>query len=75
MDNQPNSYMLHPENAIPTESWYDDKNDDELYELTVLLEQLAKTPDVRMVIPLFVENDRVNFRAASILLQSDDQFE
>ena len=67
--------MLHPENAIPTESWYDDKNDDELYELTVLLEQLAKTPDVRMVIPLFVENDRVNFRAASILLQSDDQFE
>ena len=67
--------MLHPENAIPTESWYDDKNDDELYELTVLLEQLAKTPDVRMVIPLFVESDRVNFRAASILLQSDDQFE
>ena len=25
-----------------------------------------------MVIPLFVENDQVNFRAASILLQDDD---
>ena len=37
VDNQPNSYMLHPENAIPTISWYEDKADKELYDLIHLL--------------------------------------
>ena len=38
VDNQPNSYMLHQENALPSPSWFDDKTDRFLYDLTDLLE-------------------------------------
>jgi len=42
IDNSPSSYMFHPENAIPCESWYDDENDTELLDLLPLLETLTK---------------------------------
>jgi len=42
IDNSPSSYMFHPENAIPCESWYDDENDTELLDLLPLLENLSK---------------------------------
>ena len=42
VDNSPNSYKLQHENALPCSTWYDDLNDNELYELTPLLIELSK---------------------------------
>jgi len=42
IDNSPHSYAFNPENAIPCESWFSDKNDNELLELIPVLEELAK---------------------------------
>ena len=49
IDNSPASYMLHPENAIPITSWFDDPNDSQLLEILPALERLAAhlQPDVR----------------------------
>jgi len=46
IDNSPSSYMFHPENAIPCESWYDDEHDTELLDLLPLLEALTKVDNV-----------------------------
>jgi len=46
IDNSPSSYMFHPENAIPCESWYDDELDSELLDLLPLLEALTKVDNV-----------------------------
>jgi len=50
VDNSPSSYLFHPENAIPVESWFDDENDTELLDLLPLLDTLAKCDDVRVVL-------------------------
>jgi len=41
IDNSPHSYLFNPQNAIPCESWFSDKNDRELLDLIPKLEQLA----------------------------------
>jgi Dullard-like phosphatase family protein len=41
VDNSPHSYLFNPQNAIPCESWFNDKNDRELLELIPKLEELA----------------------------------
>jgi RNA polymerase II subunit A small phosphatase-like protein len=46
IDNSPTSYMFHPENAIPCETWYDDEHDTELLDLLPLLEALTKVDNV-----------------------------
>jgi len=46
IDNSPTSYMFHPENAIPSETWYDDEHDTELLDLLPLLETLTKVDNV-----------------------------
>jgi len=46
IDNSPHSYLFNPQNAIPCESWFSDKNDRELLDLIPKLEQLAD-PSVR----------------------------
>lgn len=47
IDNSPTSYHFHPENALPSRSWYEDSQDRELYEFIPLLQTLAKVEDVR----------------------------
>lgn len=47
LDNSPAAYMLQPENAIPSISWYEDMNCRELYDLIPLFIELAQVPDVR----------------------------
>jgi len=42
IDNSPHSFAFNPENAIPCESWFSDKNDTELLEFIPVLEELAK---------------------------------
>jgi RNA polymerase II subunit A small phosphatase-like protein len=51
VDNSPNAYFFHPENAVPILSWYDDSDDRCLFEMIPLLEALAQVDDVRKVIP------------------------
>jgi len=41
VDNSPHSFSFNPENAIPCESWFNDKTDRELLDLLPKLEQLA----------------------------------
>jgi len=43
VDNSPHSFAFNPENAIPCESWFNDKNDYELLEMIPKLEQLAES--------------------------------
>jgi len=48
IDNSPHSFAFNPENAIPCESWFDDYDERELYDLIPILEGLAddKVTDV-----------------------------
>ncbi|KAF7213831.1 CTD (carboxy-terminal domain, RNA polymerase II, polypeptide A) small phosphatase-like a [Nothobranchius furzeri] len=46
IDNSPASYIFHPENAVPVQSWFDDMTDTELLDLIPLLEGLSKEEDV-----------------------------
>jgi len=41
IDNSPHSFSFNPENAIPCETWFSDKNDRELLDLLPKLEELA----------------------------------
>lgn len=50
IDNSTTSYMFQPENGLPILSWYDDRNDDKLYELIPALKLMAEINDVRPVI-------------------------
>lgn len=50
VDNSPSSYMFHPENAFPIDSWFDDENDRELLTLLPLLDVMTKVDDVRLVL-------------------------
>lgn len=70
VDNSPNAYFFHPENAVPILSWYDDLDDRCLFELIPLLEALSQVNDVRTVIPHFVDPSTtlVDFPKAAFLL-------
>ena len=57
VDNSPNAYYFHPENAVPILSWYDDPEDRCLFEMLPLLEARAGGEDVRKVIPRFVNRE------------------
>ncbi|XP_008332449.1 CTD small phosphatase-like protein [Cynoglossus semilaevis] len=46
IDNSPASYIFHPENAVPVQSWFDDMNDTELLDLLPFFEGLSKEEEV-----------------------------
>ncbi|RXN14774.1 CTD small phosphatase isoform X1 [Labeo rohita] len=50
VDNSPASYIFHPENAVPVQSWFDDMTDTELLDLLPLFEGLSKETDVYSVL-------------------------
>lgn len=50
IDNSPASYMFHPENAVPIDSWFDDENDTELLDLIPFLEDMTKVDNVTTVL-------------------------
>ena len=64
IDNSPTSYLFQNENAFPSISWYDDKNDTELMEFVPILEKLATCNDVRQILPLIVSENKINFNKA-----------
>lgn len=47
VDNTPLSYALQPSNALPIDTWIDDKKDKQLYNLLEILKYLANVKDVR----------------------------
>ena len=47
IDNTPQAFGFHPDNAIPILSWYDDKSDTALEQLLPVLDTLAEARDVR----------------------------
>ena len=61
VDNSPMSYALNPENGLPIPTWFEDKNDRELYNLSSVLEFLSFVPDVREYITKFVVDDNINY--------------
>jgi RNA polymerase II subunit A small phosphatase-like protein len=50
LDNSPASYIFHPTNAIPVTSWFNDLEDNELYELIPFLMDLKKVDNVTLVL-------------------------
>ena len=61
VDNSPMSYALNPENGLPILTWFDDKEDRELYNISSILEFLSFVPDVRNYINQFVVNDEISY--------------
>jgi len=50
VDNSPLAFAYHPDNGIPIESWFGEKNDLHLRDLVPFLRELASAKDVRPVI-------------------------
>ncbi|KAL5488945.1 hypothetical protein EMCRGX_G017974 [Ephydatia muelleri] len=46
IDNSPQSYIFHPNNAVPVTSWFEDRNDTELLDLIPFFEALDKEDNV-----------------------------
>nr|XP_023992591.1 CTD small phosphatase-like protein isoform X3 [Salvelinus alpinus] len=46
LDNSPASYIFHPENAVPVQSWFDDLSDTELQDLLPFFEGLSREEEV-----------------------------
>ncbi|XP_075683892.1 CTD small phosphatase-like protein isoform X3 [Rhinoderma darwinii] len=46
VDNSPASYIFHPENAVPVQSWFDEMSDTELLDLIPFFEGLSKEENV-----------------------------
>jgi len=53
IDNSPNSYIFHPDNAIDCTSFIDDPNDRELDQIAGFLKGIKDVEDVRGVAPLW----------------------
>ena len=50
IDNSPQAFALHYDNAIPISSWFDEPRDTDLIRLLPLLRRLAKASDVRPIL-------------------------
>jgi len=50
VDNSPQAFGFHVDNGIPIVSWFEDKNDRELFKLVPFLKYLKRFDDVRPVI-------------------------
>ncbi len=61
LDNSPLSYSFHPDNGLPILSWFEDKTDKELYNITPILIFLSKVNDVRDFIPKFVIDNSISY--------------
>ena len=64
------SYALNPDNGLPITSWFDDKSDRELYNITPILEFLSYVPDVREYIGKMVVNNEISYNKAMNAINS-----
>ena len=64
VDNSPLAYLLNVENGLPILTWFDDKDDRELYRICPILEFLSLVPDVRDYIYKIVVNNEISYNSA-----------
>jgi len=64
VDNSPLAYTFDIDNGLPIKTWYDDKNDTELYKIITILEFLSTTDDVRYYIKKFVKKNEIIYNEA-----------
>jgi RNA polymerase II subunit A small phosphatase-like protein len=69
IDNSPAAYLFQPENALPILSWYDDKEDQVLYEYVSLLKELSNVEDVRPILSTSVSENVINIQKAKDLIR------
>ncbi|ORY00678.1 NIF-domain-containing protein [Basidiobolus meristosporus CBS 931.73] len=50
VDNSPTSYLLHPSNAVPVSSWFNDLHDSELLDLGPFLQDIHDVEDVTVIL-------------------------
>lgn len=74
VDNNPDAYTYNPENAIPIQSWFEERSDTELKKITPILESLTNTEDVRRYIKQIVDGDKINFLKALKVLSRKGYF-
>ena len=70
VQNSPPSFLFHPDNGLPILSWYNERDDEELYKITPLLEFLSKVNDVRKFIPKMVSNKEIAYDLAQNVIDS-----
>lgn len=70
IDNSPSSYLFQPENALPILSWYDDKEDQYLYDYIPLLKELSDVDDVRPFIMASVKENILDIEKAMQLMKA-----
>ena len=68
VDNSPLAYLLNSDNGLPILTWFDDRNDQELFKITPILEFLAEVPDVREYISKIVVNNEISYVNAGKLI-------
>ena len=75
IDNNPISYSMNQENAIPILTWYDDLNDNELDKLIPLMVYLSKVDDVRPIIKKIVnfQRNEINFDLIEDIISSPNK--
>lgn len=61
IDNSPSSYLFHPENAVPVESWFDDETDTELEDLIPFLKEMSKVDNVRTFLEVRKKDGKIIF--------------
>ncbi len=61
VDNSPIVYSLNQYNGFPIESWFNDKNDNELLKIIPILQFLSYVPDVREYIKKIVSENKIQF--------------
>ena len=70
VDNSPLAYTFDIDNGLPIKTWYDDKNDTELYKIITILEFLSTTDDVRYYIKKFVKKNEIIYNEAFDLINT-----
>ena len=70
VDNSPLAFAFDTENGLPINSWYEDKTDNELERISIMLEFLSKVDDVREYIELFVENNEIKYEQSIKFINS-----
>lgn len=70
IDNSPSCYLFQPENALPILSWYDDKDDQYLYDYIPVLKALSEVDDVRPFIMASVKDNILDIDKAMSLMKA-----
>ena len=71
VDNSPLSYSFHPNNGLPILSWFENKNDRELFNITPILIYLSKVNDVREIIPKIVIDNSISYFEVEKILKKN----